>query len=395
MRQPRFARSQVPRQPSVIPQRCAGMRGCLGFAAGFSALLWLPCALQAAYLESGEDGPQRDVQAPAPAPIRRRPPAPSPHENPLAQVIGRLRVERPYTYENLTVFPLSLRGPIVGLLRRRGTPDVRTLDEAIRRDWITVYEKGHAEVPRVTVRNRSQYRVFLMNGEILVGGKQNRVVRDDVLLPPHSPAIEIPVYCVEKGRWAGTAEHFRPAPILAHPALRRRAASGASQDSIWREVESQSERLGVHTANGDYGKVYDDAGVRAQLDRIMPRLRRVPRSGHVGVVVAAGNRILGADIFTSNRLFTELWEKICRSYLLDYVARHPWHSQSIDRHDAQRFLEAALAARARVHDTPGVGHLWRLDGAAEGTVLSWRGDVLHASLYGGHQIQPLPGPRPR
>ena len=289
-------------------------RHFLGWVGVTWVLATVCSCLFGAYLESDQPEAVRD-DAPAVEPPRRViPPKPlPPPDNAVASLIGRVRVERPHTYRHLTVFPLSLKRP-------SDLDEICTFAEAVRRDWIVIRESRDARVPVVMVRNDSMRHILLLGGELLVGGKQNRAVRNDVLLPPLSSFIEVPVYCVEKGRWQGTQDAFGKAPALVHPTLRLEAAAGAPQDSIWRDIQAKSSRLGVSPATGDYHHVRESGAVKAQMGDIARHFRRVPRSGRVGVVVTAGDRILG---YHCNKALTvEFRDKI--PALFDILfRRHP------------------------------------------------------------------------
>ena len=96
---------------------------------------------------------------------------------------------------------------VVWLAGRPASPlPVVTLDEARQRGDLRIVEREHATVPTLIVENRGKSHALLLAGEILLGGKQNRVLVEDVLLPPASGPRDIGVYCVEQGRWAGRSE---------------------------------------------------------------------------------------------------------------------------------------------------------------------------------------------
>jgi len=334
------------------------------------------CGGQAAYLETPDDRARPATVQPRPLPPVPRP-GPVPPDDPgcaVRALLRKVRVEAPYTHENLTVFPLTLDAP-----DRRY--DVRTLAEAVRRGWIEVRELGRAQVPELCVRNDGDSHVFIMAGELLTGGRQNRMVRDDVLLSPHSDEVVVPVYCVEKGRWSGPRDVFSEAPGLVHPELRSRVLRGASQESVWGEVEAHSRRLGIRSETADYQHVYEDSRVRDRVDRIWPRFRRVCRRGRVGAVILCGSRILGCELFSSDRLFAELWDRIWRSYALDYIARPHWHGGRPDAFEVRRFLEQAAAARLTLEPSPGVGDKLRLSRGCDGHALVWRDGVVHMGFY--------------
>lgn len=340
---------------------------------------------RAAYLESDVDDAGARIE---PEPPRRIiPPRPHP-DSPLIPLVRRVRVGTPTSRYGLTFFPLVLD-------RGVSNSEVLTLDEAIDRDSLRITETGPGQVPRVRVRNDARQPVFMMAGEIIVGGKQNRIIRDDVLLPAESGFVEVPVYCGEQDRWTEDKTGFKSGGLTA-PSLRKMAAGSASQGQIWREIEGQLDRAEVRSSTRNYQQIYDDESTQRRLDECVSGLRRFCRRDTVGCVAVSRGRILGADLFSDRDLFERLWEKICRSYAAEGVI--PYRGEKGGRRhvaipDAaviRRFLDAVLSARFSESQSPGIGRHQRLTGSASGHVLEFRGSVLHAGIFPErHWIRPF------
>jgi len=334
----------------------------------------------AAYLESDVDPARRVEPSPPQRIVRPRP------SNPVWNLVRRVEVGAPASHRGLTVFPLVLRSS-----RSAG---IRTLDEALSRGWLEVLEKSDAQVSHVRVRNRSGRPVFLMVGEILAGGKQDRVVRDDVLIPPHSKAIDVPVYCGEQDRWTTTPGTFKGDGTLAAPGLRRMAARAESQGAIWSEIDSQMKSAGVASRTRSYRQLYRDRDVDRTLRKYAAELRRICRGQTVGAVFASRGRIVGCDVFNDPDLLDKLWNKICRSYATDLVSdrRYRRSPPGVDRQDVRRFLDRVAAASVQRVHTPGAGELYRL-GSVEGHALVWRDEVVHCVVFSA-PLHIMPPPRP-
>jgi len=353
---------------------------CLLTAAGF--LL----GAHAAYLESDYEPSAGKAEPPVDQTIRPRPePVP---DNPAAWLIRHVDVENAWNYGNLTIFPLTLR-------ERGRAPDLRTFDEAFSRNWIAVREKDNAQVSAVEVRNDSEHHILLMAGEVITGGRQNRMIRSDILLQPRSGFVEIAVYCGEKERWSGRVEGFSSGGVVAHPELRKSVAAGAEQGAIWSQIDAQSERAKVSSPTHDYHQVYQDKEVSRQLDDYAAQFRRMPRAATVGAVAVWGNRIIGCDIFSDPDLFSREWGKLLRSYGFDVLYREK-SASSLTATDVRRFLDRAVSARYNERNTPGAGRLFEISGAAEGAALIWNAETVHVSLFGETvRYTPPPPPPPR
>jgi len=351
---------------------------------------------RAIYLEEPGEGPQ--------PPRRVAPPPPRPEpENALTEAVRRIDVRAGYTYRGLTVFPLEVA-------RVSDRTDYDSLDEALDAGTLSLSERGTGSVPVVVARNDGKRPVLLLGGEILIGGKQNRTLRDDVLLPAHSGRVELPVLCIEHGRWTGhrPEESFHRSSSVAALGVRAAAQTGASQEEVWGSVSSYQRRLDVDSASSDLQTIQDSPAARRALEDYRDAFRDRWRPQTVGMVVARHGRIVGADIFCNATVFRKHRERLLDSYAIDcYVEgrdfdglgrdRRRWPSPMPGLAEAERFLRQALRAGYSWRDTPGEGRLLQVRGEdLRGTALV-RGDaVIHAALYAGEPvvIEPLPPIRP-
>lgn len=349
------------------------------------ALVLTTCMYQApaAYLEEGGDQRRPEVvEPPVVVPPRPRP------GNALVRLAGQVDVGTPTSYRGLTVFPLVLRNPA-------GDRDIRTLDEALNRGWVVIHEKDRATVSELRVRNDSNHRIFLMSGEIITGGKQNRIVREDVLLRPRSGFVSVPVYCGEKERWTESKGSFSSPRTMADRALRQMSSKSESQAGIWREIEGRMDAAKVQSKTRNYQQVFEDSKVSRHLSDYVSELRRCCGGRTVGVVVMVNWRIVGCDLFSDPRLLSALWDKICRSYALDPILRpEPYREQFRRRRDGRaedvrRFLNQVQNSHFSDARTPGEGYRLVVRGAVEGDSLLWRERVVHAALFPGHTVRPM------
>src|SRR5262245_55800708 len=159
------------------------------------------------------------------------------------------RSGEPSRHGALTVFPL--------FAEPHGQADYLLSDEAIQAGAVSVLEVSEGgSVPDLLVENSGDARVLFLEGEELVGAKQNRILNTSVLLPARSK-VKIPVSCVERGRWSYVSRHFGSSgshsPSKLRHALKSSVseslASGAGhrsdQGKVWEEVEKQQATLGV------------------------------------------------------------------------------------------------------------------------------------------------------
>src|SRR5216684_8954727 len=159
------------------------------------------------------------------------------------------RLLDPVTYENISVFPvvasygqdtsafLTLEeGLATGevIVRERGS------EEMVRgRDGRPVYipQPTGASVNQLVLLNRGKRPLLLLAGELVSGGKQDRIIGKDRIVPVGAPPLPLDVFCVEHGRWTGSSQ-FAAALTIVHPSVRERAAVDQAQAEVWDAVRS-------------------------------------------------------------------------------------------------------------------------------------------------------------
>ena len=295
------------------------------------------------------------------------------------------KVLDPIRSGNLTVFPVVAASS-------HDTQEFLTLDEGLRSGEVVVTESGNlspmvrprhegpvrfehavvggAQVNRLVLVNNSKRPLILLAGEIVTGGKQDRVIGKDRLVPAESDPIDVGVFCVEPGRWTGAKASFGSLDSsMAQPAVRARAMADKDQSKVWAEVGKarESAALRVPAAapalNGtsSYARVMQNEEVKHKVDAVAAPIRRDYQSlirqlrdrNAVGVVVAVNGEIIWADVFASTNLLQKYWSKLVQSYAAEAVV-----SQASDRKAdikaAQAFLDDLEGRRETVESEPGL-----------------------------------------
>jgi hypothetical protein len=193
------------------------------------------------------------------------------------------------------VFPLFSDG--------NGGVEYRLSDEALADESVAVEEVDESgSVPDLLVENKGDIRVLFLEGEELIGAKQNRILNTSVLVAAHSKT-KIPVSCVEQGRWGYRSRYFGSSGSHSSPSLRRvvkssvsraiRAKRGHSSDqgAVWKEVACLHATHGVSSDTSAMSDAYDMH--RGRIEEYQDRLKYV--EGATGAAVAIGNKIVAFD----------------------------------------------------------------------------------------------------
>ena len=295
----------------------------------------------------------------------------------------------PIRHGNLTVFP-------VVAARSYDTEEFLTLDEGLRSGEVIVTESGGvqplmrrrlpptpsgAQVNQLVLVNNSKRPLILLAGEIVTGGKQDRVIGKDRIVPGESDPLNLGVFCVEPGRWTGSSDRFgvgaggtaagaMPAPMAA-PNVRAKAMADKDQQQVWSEVartrsamaEAVTIEGAAETINGtsSYARVMDNREVKQKVDSVAEPIQRnyqsliqQLREQHaVGVVVAVNGRMVWADIFASTNLLEKYWPKLVRSYAAEAVVTRIKDHEA-DSKQAQEFLNHLDGRHETVDSEPGL-----------------------------------------
>jgi hypothetical protein len=259
--------------------------------------------------------------------------------------------------------------------------DVATLDEAHAAGVLVVTERAQATVPDLIVDNRGKRPVLLLAGEILLGGKQNRVLAEDVLLPPRSGPRNIGVYCVEAGRWSGSSPRFDSKGTFAPSRLRSEVLDRADQQRVWGAVSNYAAQAAAPSATQSYEAVVEQPEVQAHVRRVEEDLDRPP-AGAIGAAAFAGPRLAGLDVFQNAALFARLWPKLLRAHAVETYRGVAARSESKERDTRLRAVLGALQ-RARGQSRRNVG-----DGAIfefrlndlRGSALTLADQVVHVAV---------------
>jgi hypothetical protein len=236
--------------------------------------------------------------------------------------------------------------------------------------------------------NRGKRPLVLLAGEVVTGGKQDRVIAKDRIVPPGAEPLPLDVFCVEHGRWTGASEQFNASKFMVHPSVREKAAVDQNQSEVWAAVRSGTtaappartestdravpmlsrDAIGAVMASEarseSYAKVYHGSRVGKSVDAFAEEIsRRFEKAAAglkgervIGVVVAYGGEVAWSDAFASEQLFRAYWPKLLKSYVVEALAR-PRTLERATLDEAREFLEP-LRGRVSEESEPGV-YRWR------------------------------------
>jgi hypothetical protein len=312
------------------------------------------------------------------------------------------KVLEPIRHGNLTVFPVVAS-------KSYSTGEFLTLDEGLRSGEVVVTELGNvqglirrrarpvlqqgggAEVNRLVLVNNSKRPLLLLAGEVVAGGKQDRVIGKDRIVPAESDPVDLSVFCVEPGRWVETSQSFGASgsmygkgngggvaagTMMVQPSVRAKAMGDKDQGQVWAEVRKQQAAMAENVAampsaprasadeirsTSSYARVMENKAAVAQVDAMakpieqnyQSLIRQLHDRNAVGVVVAVNGRIIWADVFASSDLLAKYWPKLVRSYASEAVVTRA-KDVEVGTHRAQAFLDDMEGRKETIESEPGI-----------------------------------------
>jgi hypothetical protein len=300
----------------------------------------------------------------------------------ITQTLAGLRVEAGITHENLAVFPL--------VAEARAAPDYLTLDEALARKAARVTEVSESgSVPELFFENESPERILLVDGEELVGAKQNRVLNISILVGA-SRKVRIPVSCVEAGRWRYRTAEFgsagrklfakaraaKSADVTA--SLRTTGRRRSDQAKVWADIDAKMSALACDSPTAAMADMYEQR--RSRLDAYAEAFQ--PRPGQLGAMFAVDGRIAGIELYDSDATFAKFLKKLVGSYAMDAIESDGPAPKAATLDDARAFLGRIQAAATESFPSTDLGEDVRFAGGeVAGGALVHEGRVVHLSAF--------------
>jgi hypothetical protein len=239
---------------------------------------------------------------------------------------GDYKLSGPYTHDNLTVFLVHGPDQIEG-------KNYLTLQEALEQHAAIVHETGN--VNELSVENlSSDADVYIQSGDIVKGGKQDRVLHYDLVLSPRSGRVPLASFCVESGRWQGREGasvlcFVSSDSALPDKDLKLAAKYEQNQQKVWSKVAATRARL-KESIGGDI-RTASESSLQLTLEAaevqesVKPYLKKLSavaddKNDVIGFAYAINGKINSAEVYASHALFGKLWPKLLKASAVEALA---------------------------------------------------------------------------
>ena len=241
-----------------------------------------------------------------------------------------------YTYENLRLYPITAKESFRNEFKSIGK--YMTLKDAIEKKKVKITESGSdGSVNNLMIENNSKDTIIIITGDVIKGGKQDRIVNQDIVLIPSSGKKNVSVYCVEAGRWSSSSRNVtqvaRNSAASSSPAefkeyynkgsvsLRKVVEKEKDQSKVWSKVDDLNASNKTNTATKTYTAMTQSTDFTKKLNQYITFFKSKfdKDSSVVGVVIITGDKVIGCDMFATHDLFIKQYESLLHSYATEAI----------------------------------------------------------------------------
>lgn len=299
----------------------------------------------------------------------------------MSVALPKLRIGDPVRHEALSVFPLFSDS--------NGDVDYRLSDVALADQSLLVEEVNEGgSVPELLVENKGDVRVLFLEGEELVGAKQNRILNTSVLVAAHTK-IKIPVSCVERGRWGYNSRYFGSSGSHSPSKLRRALKASVSksvkekkghrsdQGEVWQQIDCLHESHGVTSASAAMSDAFDT--YQDQIAAYREKLNYV--EGASGVAVAIGDRVVSVDLFDKPSTCQKVWDRLLSGVVFDALEAGATDKVASVA-DVEQLITAAAELPWEQGEAVGEGEEYRAESKRgdHASAIAFHDTVVHGSV---------------
>lgn len=267
-----------------------------------------------------------------------------------------------YTHDQLMIIPVQSTPAFNAYFAQLGSFTV--LKEAMEDEKITVKEvSAGGTVNTLVAVNRSQDTIFGMAGEVVKGGKQDRVIAQNFIMHP-GDSINLSAFCVEQGRWSAGATNnaahinghevrlkgasqapvFQETKAVGAQSLRKTALKEKNQQAVWDKVADITRENKAETGTGTYTALWDNDSMRLTMGNYQKQLGEAfdNETSVIGFIAVTGDRVLGCDLFATHDLFIKSYRGLLEGYVTEAVTSGD--PVKIDPEEIESYIDQLLTS---------------------------------------------------
>ena len=285
-------------------------------------------------------------------------------------------------YKDMAVIPIFT--PMKG-------PEYLTLKEALEADLLIITEIDESgSVGELKVKNKAEIPVLLLDGEEIIGAKQNRVLNTTILVAA-GEEILVPVSCTEQGRWSYRSRRFRDSNVIAahrvrrsksrsvHNNLKNEGIFRSNQMEVWNEINELSQEAKVKSPTSAMKDIY-----KTQNTDLNEYVDAFPlEKEQKGIMVLINGEAAGFEVLSSDKAYKQIHHKLIKSYAVDAVLTEKGKiKEKHDNTETENFIDEAKKSKETSYKSLGYGYDHRFSGSKlSGSSLIYKASVIHSAFF--------------
>jgi hypothetical protein len=226
-----------------------------------------------------------------------------------------------YKFQNLQLYPI--RANDVFVAQHKSLGKFVTLKEALEKKKVAITESNGGEVNTLFIENTSRDTIIVLSGEVVQGGKQDRMIAQDFILYPKSGKKDVSVYCVEHGRWQPKADgmEFKQYYNMSTNEVRKAATVKKDQQEVWNKVAETTDKHKANTSTGTLTALKESGDLNKELKKYTDFFGGLIMNEQdiIGMVAVSGDKILGCDMFATHEMLQKHYNGLINSYATEAI----------------------------------------------------------------------------
>jgi hypothetical protein len=255
--------------------------------------------------------------------------------------------QKKYMFEKMQLYPIRANKDFEA--HHRNVGHYTSLKKGLEKKKVVITEHAQGEVNTLYIENTSSDTVMILAGEVVQGGKQDRMIAQDVILYPKSGKKDVSVFCVEHGRWQDGADgkSFNQYYTISSNEVRKAGAVKKDQREVWSKVEEKTMQNNAKSSTGTLAALKQSEDFNRDLKKYTDYFGKLllEENDVIGVVAVSGDSILGCDMFATHALFKEHYMNLINSYATEAISTGSKVSVSYEK--VKAYLDSIIADESK------------------------------------------------
>ncbi len=250
-----------------------------------------------------------------------------------------LSLDNKYPKLHLRLYPIKAKKSYHKAYKKLNEKII-SLETALKNNWITIKETSQSgTVNALSLSNTGEFIIYGIAGEVVLGGKQDRILGEDVLLKP-SETKQVKTFCVEHGRWStqSTGTQFKDYYNVSSNSVRQAAVVQQNQQEVWNNVKNIVEKNNATSHTGTYSALKNNEEFQKEFYSYFAAFKDLWKNDKdvIGIVAVSGDKVIGCDVFATHMIFQNSYNNLLYAYISEAITQGT--PVSITYEEVQKYL---------------------------------------------------------